>query len=56
MAQPKRRMIRQEWYLAYMLCVLSGASFFDGHRISGGILLGFSVLIVVLCDGFGVRL
>lgn len=57
--RPRRRklpMPRQDWYMAYMLSILAGACFFDGSRVSGGICLAISVLLVVIEYGFGVRL
>ena len=52
----KAQMKRQDWYTVLTLLVLANAALFDAARGWGLGLMLAAILIVVLVDGFGVKL
>lgn len=52
----KKQMKRQDWFIVVVLLMLSNAAMFDGKQGWGVGLMLVATLIVILVDGFGVRL
>ena len=52
----KAQMSRHDWYTVLILLMFANAALFDGQRGWGMGLTGIALLIVVLVDGFGVKL
>jgi len=58
-AKPKARkaqMTRSDWYMVLTLLLLANAALFDEAKSWGMCLMGAAILIVVLVDGFGIKL
>lgn len=49
-------MKRSDWYMVLILLVFANAALFDGQRTWGTGLTAMAILVVVLVDGFGVKL
>jgi hypothetical protein len=54
--KPKARMTRQDWYIVYILSIMSGCLIWDGRKTAGLLVLVASVVIPTLVDGFGIEL
>jgi len=52
----KAKMTRHDWYIVLILLMFANAALFDGKRGWGMGLTLAAILIVVLVDGFGVKL
>jgi hypothetical protein len=52
----KKQMSRQDWFIVVILLMLSNAAMFDGKHGWGVGLMIVATLIVILVDGFGIKL
>jgi len=52
----KKQMTRQDWYVVVILLMLSNAAMFDGKQGWGTGLMVVATVIVILVDGFGIKL
>jgi hypothetical protein len=55
-SRKRAHMKRSDWYIVYILSIMSGCLIWDGRKLAGLLVLLASVVILTVVDGFGIEL